>query len=440
MTRVKAGRIIIWLGLVFLACAAHHTSAQEEENVVPKMEGEDVIIREVKPQLETMGLIWIQEGDVRRLAYVVQSGDTLWDIAGRYLNSPYYWPKIWERNTFIINPHLIFPGDILYVYPEGLTERPYLAEGGTEIPTVTPLGEEKKGQKLIYQSVSSTGFISLEELEAAGKIVDNVEHKAMLGDNDMVYVDVGKVDRVVVGDRYSIFRVAENDRGGYLRIVHPVTGRLVGYQILNLGELKIEKVEANVSTAVIENAYREIGNGDLIKPFLQPLEVKVDLTATETESLHGYIVASKDDKRLIGDNDVVYIDRGAEDGVVRGNKFVIYKPCEIIRDGLQESAIRIPEKIIGQLVVLETRENTSVALVSEATEEIAVGERIFMSKFDSWEIEGVSQPVEIEDCRNDPKCRLINEQEYKKGMDNPFCESGTVRADSKSRWNIKEEE
>ena len=47
--------------------------------------------------------------------YLIVKGDTLWDLAGKWLGDPYLWPQIWDENRYILDSHWIYPGDPLVV-------------------------------------------------------------------------------------------------------------------------------------------------------------------------------------------------------------------------------------------------------------------------------------------------------------------------------------
>jgi len=81
--------LIIFVGLVILFSPLGHA---EEASVTPK--------------------VLDHEED-----YIVKEGDTLWDISKRFYNDPFLWPRLWQQNQYITNPHHISPGDRIRLYP-----------------------------------------------------------------------------------------------------------------------------------------------------------------------------------------------------------------------------------------------------------------------------------------------------------------------------------
>jgi hypothetical protein len=188
-----------------------------------------------------------------------------------------------------------------------------------------------------------------------------------------VYVDVGKSLGVTEGDLFSIFKVSK-------RIKHPVTKKVVGYKILNLGELKIIDARENSSEAQIVNAYMEIQNDDLIRPYTAPFQKEIQVTKSAIE-LEGYIVEPKSDSEAFANGEIVYIDRGREHGLEQGNILTIYIPGEeIYKETLRRDRMGFPEKVIGKMIVLDPKSETSVALITESARELEIGMRFRLER------------------------------------------------------------
>ncbi len=371
----------LWLlliaGFIIMAFSSGPLTAQEAP-------GSPAVILED----QSLGLGKTRVDGRQQVIYVVQTGDTLWDIAKRFLNSPFYWAKIWERNEFIINPNLIYPGDVLSLYPAGEiipNVSPEIAAEGdiSDIPGLDD-GSGRQVARVIYKRTESTGFISLKEMEASGTIIESYAgamikgrkmRKTLLGTNDHVYVNVGTAMGARSGDIFSIYRIAKDAEGNDRLVHHPITGEGVGYRIINLGELELTEILDHVADAMIINSYENLTIGDRIQPYLKAIPEVIDLVSSDVE-IFGNIIASKNQTQMFGKDEIVFIDRGKRDGVVQGAVFEVFIPGEKAYDPDVGSMITLPDKHIGKLVVVDPKDTTSVSVITESVQEFVPGQTI----------------------------------------------------------------
>ncbi len=352
------------------------------------------------------------------LVYIVKQGDTLWNISLRFNANPWIWPKLWEQNKYITNPHLIYPGEPIALLPtsvlpltgvssaqplpttiteqipskmpqlqaeettpttgvEGQTqemEQPVKLEAEEEAPSIgsaVPYGIQyvsAPANTYIYPSMESAGFVSKHDLAATGEIVaaSNAE-RTIFGEHDVVFINLGSNSGVKQGDQFNIYKKD-------IKVYDPATDDFLGYKIKILGRLKITKVENSVSTATITRSDEEIRVHDKLIPY-EPGTKTIDLTLA-ANPIKGYIVCSKTNMTIYGENDVVYIDRGSDEGVQAGNTFVIYKDRKPVEDPATHEMLNLPKEILGKLLVIKVQGNTATAIITKSVKEINRGDRI----------------------------------------------------------------
>ncbi len=234
-------------------------------------------------------------------AHVVVKGETLWGMAGSFYNNPYDWKRIWDANkNQIDNPDLIFP-DQKFVIPgktassapaakaeEPAEEEPAEAPAAeqesaaattpepakAEAPAATeekveeaeaePVQEEAVPPAIVKKTAKARGayktgtFLTEEDWEGSGKIVGDQDHKILLGQGDVVYLNIGAANGVKAKMRGTVYR-----RGRLIRDPH--TGDKMGYAINRLGLLEItQEVTDNTATAVIMNSEGPVRVGDFV--------------------------------------------------------------------------------------------------------------------------------------------------------------------------------
>ena len=326
--------------------------------------------------------------------YMVAPGDTLWSIAEGLYNEPWYWPSLWSYNPQITNPHLIFPGDVVY-----LSRR---ASPLTKVKAITFASSRFKRRQITPEVLARrVGYISARDYRESGVIEGSREERNMLGTLDEVYVrfqlprcsaqkkalDEAKKkppeakkpgDKLVfVGpcvrdkDRYVIYR---RERA----VQHPVTGATIGYKINFLGEGEVINTKRKLVGVVLSKTHSEISRGDLVTNLFKPLAVIKP--RSNSKQLVATIVDFHHETTATGQFSYVYVDKGAEDGVRRGNRFEILWRGDGLRGAAVAGIDDYPDEQIGIALVVESYDRHSLAIMTHTVREIERGMAAVMAK------------------------------------------------------------
>ncbi|MGB5658036.1 MAG: LysM peptidoglycan-binding domain-containing protein [Thermoanaerobaculia bacterium] len=325
--------------------------------------------------------------------YIVQRGDTLWDLAGQFYGDPYLWPQLWERNSYILDAHWIYPGDPLVVGVEVTPVEDVLSpdDGDTADQeqgddslgldsTATPpiqLGSESDiycsgfigpvDQAFDFEIIGSeySGSSYDDPLRAGYGSSEGYIMDLSLG--DIVYVSGGREAGLMPG---SVFTVVETK--GIVK--HPISKETIGEHYRYNGRVRILSAQDTTAIAEISHSCHPISVGAVLMPFTPepvPLArysgmIGLNDPVTEEALIDAPIIVLSDAGVLsLGQGHVVYIDRGAED-VSPGDLFTIYRP----------TPSEIPPLIIGELAVLSVGETTAVAMILDSRQVVHVGDRL----------------------------------------------------------------
>lgn len=322
----------------------------------------------------TCGTAWCADPEEPAI-YTIKQGDTLWGLSERFLKDPAYWPDMWAKNRQITNPHLIYPGQKLRVFPDRLepvTEKVEAAGGqkaaaaGPATSAVSQAVEDAVPERT-YPLHGTEGFLVESDSRPAGTISGIHNSRIVAGDDDIVYTDIGREHGARGGEKFTIYRKEAT-------VSHPATNEVMGTKVIPLGSLQLSEIEAKTSRAIITRSYQEITPGALLSPQLdRPHEVTLSMPQRD---LKGFIIESQSGSSIISTGDIVFIDLGSSKGARPGNMLYIVR--DVPHDYLLEErrSDRLPQELTGALVILETGRNTSMALVVKGVDAIYRGDRI----------------------------------------------------------------
>jgi hypothetical protein len=272
--------------------------------------------------------------------YIVQPGDTLWDLSQKFSDSAWLWPDLWNENQQITNPHLIYPGDRIKLYRRTDTNRIISAPS---VPGLKPAGK-----KFAYSDIDAVGFIRKQVIEPSGNIIDVKRKKTMLSDYDEIYLTPQGGHNFTIGDKYEI---RDNETNAYIGIQHYL-----------LGIVEIIQTSQEVVVGKIVKSFRPIEIDDLVTPYLKRpaiIEIKESVPGLE-----GKLIATEDHLRLIAQDRTAFIDKGEVDGIEIGQFYTIFirRENRVVSNG-QEKIVNLPHQKLGSVLVLHIEENTATALI-----------------------------------------------------------------------------
>ncbi len=310
-------------------------------------------------------------------SYVVVKGDTLWDISSKFLRDAWRWPEIWHINPEISNPHLIYPGDqISLTYRDG---KPVLqVSRGRPTVKLSPNARTSRLQSAITtipanavaQFLKRPRILTEEQLKNAGYISHAEDDHLVSGTGGKIYVANLLQDE---NKDFSVYRIGNVYRNPKNK------NDILGYEAIHVSDAQLT-LEGNPASLRIVKSYRETLLGDKV---LATDEAQIDNSFTPhspDNSIEGRIISILDGMSRAGQYNTVVINLGKQDGMELGHVLAVRKKGDVILDNYSteffKPEVQLPDERSGLLMVVNTFDRVSYALVMNTIKDIRIGDPI----------------------------------------------------------------
>ncbi|PJI95645.1 LysM domain-containing protein [Acidovorax sp. 69] len=338
--------------------------------------------------------------------YTVKRGDTLWGISGMYLKRPWRWPELWGMNLKAIpNPHLIFPGQTLYLEKEGGYAR--LRTSRSNEPETVRVSPRTRSDSLAESALPTLKphliepflveplVVDEQVLLRAPRVIATTEQRVLMGAGDRVYVrgDAASPVLAEAGEprHYRVFRNA-------VAMKDPLTGEVLGYEAQYLGKAELVRGESFEevpngkggytaeyvpATVDLSATKEEVQAGDRLLPAparaftsYTPRAPEIDVDA-RVVSIYGSSAVA-----YAAQNQVVAINLGSQDGIEPGHVLNLMTKGDRIKDSTDEAKpmVKLPSEINGTAMVFRTFERVSYVLLLEIRNGVRIGDRLINPK------------------------------------------------------------
>ncbi len=320
-------------------------------------------------------------------SYAIQTGDTLWDLAGKWLGDPHLWPQVWDQNRYILDSHWIYPGDPLavpgkpnVVPPEGppsAEAQPPAGDQGAGTASVVP-DDDRAGagagagasfrpamiQLADERDLYCSGWVESDYQPQGLTIAGGEGEKLERASGDIVYLNQGRNQGIAAGSEYLVVRADH-------KVLHPATKERLGTYMQRMGHARVLCAQENTATAVLLGSCEGMSRGDELLPWQEmpsPMLSNIppiDRCMEPSGLAQGWIVDGGADELLsVAGGNIVNTDLGSTAGVRPGSLLTLFR-----NNG------DLPRLVLGQAVVLTVDGATSTVKVLHSDREVRVGDR-----------------------------------------------------------------
>ena len=319
--------------------------------------------------------------------YVVRKGDTLWDISGKFLKTPWRWREIWASNRHVKNPHWIYPGDRLLLCT--LNGKPLIGkdEGDGCEGIIRRQGGNTLHPQIRVESLNNAipvipleyirhwleraTIVGADSIEHTPYIIGAADQRVIAGKGQTVYA---RGNGLNVGERYAVYREGEpytfKDAEG-----KPYT---IGLELIQVASAVAVQNDNDIATLEITDSYNgEVRQSDRVLPEVDAMLPTLFYPTSATDVRDGGQVI-----RVMGSissaarHGVVTINRGTQDGVQVGHVFSTAQQGEVVKDPKTKEAIKLPNQRVGNIMIFKAFNQLSYGYVLDSELPIKVGAAI----------------------------------------------------------------
>lgn len=309
--------------------------------------------------------------------YVVKKGDTLWDISGKFLESPWRWREIWATNKQIKNPHLIYPKDvvILCVIKGQKLVGVDTGEGcaGIEKAMNAPVTPVKTAEVSIAGSIPAIPLSAIEawldrtiivnpnDFNTTPYVLASKSKNIITGEGNKIYA---RGVPLIVGQRYGVYREGEP-------YVDPVTRQVMGLEVTQVASGIVTDVTSQgISSIELKKSYgQEVREGDRVFIEVGQYLPPMFYPKAATVSRGGRVIRIMSSISSVGSGGVIAINLGTSQGAQPGDVLSVFQKGALVRDDFSAQkgeGVRLPSEEIGHVMVFKSFDNISYAYVLDA--------------------------------------------------------------------------